>query len=133
MQDLSLQEPGDRLQPDVRMGRHVHRPLGAEGEGAEAVEEAPWSHHPAVADRDGAGHLEVPERYVAIGVGLEGVMRRPQCDALLGGDLTRERQDALSRIGFSARAQRASSLSRPCDGASCTFPGSKIPVSLLMY
>src|SRR5215470_4784323 len=61
MDDFTFKEPGDRLQPHMWMRRHVHWSSGIEAEGTVTVQKTPWSHHSALAARQGAEDLHRPQ------------------------------------------------------------------------
>ena len=69
MEDLAFKQPGDGLQPDVRMRGNVHGFGVGEAEGREAVEEAPGADHAAIADGEHAFDGEVAELDGVAGVG----------------------------------------------------------------
>ena len=54
--DVAVQQPGDRLQADVRVRRHVHPHRLRRGVGAEVVDEAPGPDRPDLAVGQRAAH-----------------------------------------------------------------------------
>jgi len=82
---LTLVEPGDGLEPDVRMWENGHRLALTECEGPEPVEETPWTDEASVSDRERARDRQGSEIQFSIRIGLELALAGAECDALLGG------------------------------------------------
>ena len=71
---LALEQPADRLQPGVRVRRHLHAGLAGDLVGAVVVDEAPGADHPpahrrqqapddgALAERHGSRRQQLPDR-----------------------------------------------------------------------
>ena len=72
VEHLALEEPGDGLQADVRMRRHVHRLAGREALGPVGVQEAPGAHEAATAAGEQAPDGQPAEARAQAGQGLEG-------------------------------------------------------------
>ena len=84
--DFALVEPGDGLQPDVRVRRNIHRLAFVERQWAKAVEEAPRAHEAPVLDRQRARHRQCTKVDVTIRIRVELTPGGAERDALLGGD-----------------------------------------------
>ena len=68
VQDLAVQQPGHRLQPGVRVRRHLHAGPLRHIVRAEMVDEAPRANHPARPLRQQPPHRGVPtQRHVVAG------------------------------------------------------------------
>ena len=84
--DFALEEPGDGLQPDVRVRRHIHRLAFVERQRAKAVEEAPRAHEAPILDRQRARNRQCAKVDVTSRIGVELTFDSAKRDALLGGD-----------------------------------------------
>ena len=71
MHHLSLVEPCDGLQPDVRVRCHVHRLAVAERQWAKAVEEAPWPHEAPILDGQCARNRQCAKIHFTIRIRVE--------------------------------------------------------------
>ena len=82
----SIEKPGDGLQPDVRVRRHIHRFTIGKGQRPEPVKKTPWSHQPPVSHRQRSHHHEVPKLDFVVREGLDCLPRQTQCTALFPCD-----------------------------------------------
>ncbi len=102
--DLAFVQPGDGLQPDVRVRRHVHRLAVAEREWPEAIEKAPRTDEAPVPDRQGAGDRQTAQRHFAVRIRLELSPAGAERDALLRGhDLRPFRHGSSPPLGSAPR------------------------------
>ena len=85
MRDFALEQPRHRLQADVRMRRHVHRPPGGEAERAEAIEEAPWPDQAMLTNRQGTADGELTQVQCTRRISVEAALVGAERHARLAG------------------------------------------------
>src|SRR5262245_47482320 len=102
MDDLAIQQPRDRLQSHVRMGRDIQRRADLEGEWPEPIEKAPGSDQPSAFDRQRAENAQVSDPDVTSRVRFELLLWGSDRDALFGGN-ERIAHPAMIRLAFVTR------------------------------
>src|SRR5467141_1751443 len=61
MKQITFEQPGDGLEPNMGMRRHIHRLSGGEGNGAIGIEETPGSDRPSLTPGEEAPDRETAE------------------------------------------------------------------------
>src|SRR5262245_42085164 len=88
MLDFALQQPGHRLQSDMRVGRNIHGAAFVERKRPKTIQKAPWPYEAMITDRQRARHLQRAQCHTPAGIRFEPGFSRADRGTEFTGYLT---------------------------------------------